>query len=121
MRLEEGLFVQPLPAWLAPADGERPREWDQEPPEAGIPVVIFASAVCWLETFDAARPLRRGNTHVATVPLADPREGQARAAEWQWHGSFDDTTLEDGDEDGYAIWDLLIEHLNTHPTGETAH
>lgn len=111
---EDGLYLRPLPACLAPTDTDRAANPpDLVLPQTGDAVVIKNGHVMFLWTRAGAAPVTRANSMVYGAPMTDQGCG---AAQWGPDSliPLDPGPEIDQDDDAAieAAWYLLIDLAN---------
>jgi hypothetical protein len=118
---EQGIYLQPLPACLAPTADALLAQPLLDLPRPGDPVVIDAGRVHWLERDDPHAQATRDNTALRDAGMAG--DDACRGADWNHIGYCDpdEPNLEEGDDIAIATtWDLLIDLANQAETRATA-
>jgi hypothetical protein len=119
---EQGIYVQPLPACLAPTAEALLAQPLLDLPRPGDLVVIDAGRVHWLERDDPHAQATRDNTALRDAAMAG--YDACRGADWDHIGNNDpdEPGLEEDDDIAIATtWDLLIDLANQAETDATTH
>ena len=109
---EQGIYLQPLPACLAPTAEVLLDQPLLDLPRPGDLVVIDAGRVHWLERDDPHATATRENTALRDAGMSGDT---CRGARWDHigHSDPDEPGLEEGDDIAIAsTWDLLIDLAN---------
>jgi hypothetical protein len=116
---EQGLYIQLLPACLAPTDDDRAAQLSFGLPREGDPVVIARGHVMWLTTYGTAAEVTEATTQLWAAPVIGEGCGAAR---WDPDSvtALDPSYVGLLDREVEAIqtaWTLLIDLANRFPAG----